>query len=146
MHVHACAINKSFALPVSLIIRWLIRSCEVHHVKMHQGYQRKALSKLKSPLLQQLTMRSVCTWLPFKYVFLYFCSLTSLLKSDCAAIDSLQGDKQLRAHTCEPVNHVFLTFPSALRISSLPSLFLCMLPQCNQCKGKAYDNATDPEY
>lgn len=91
-------------------------------------------------------MRSAYTWLPFKYVFQYACSLTSLLKSDCAAIDSLHSDKQLRARTCQPVNHVFLTFPSALRISSSPSLFLRMLAQRSQRKLKAYYSPAAQEY
>lgn len=39
----------------------IIGAREVHHVKMHQRYHSKAVSKLKSPLLQQLTMHSACT-------------------------------------------------------------------------------------
>lgn len=65
---------------------------------------------------------SACTCLPLK-CFQDARSLTSLLKSDCAAIDSLRSDKQLRAWTCQPVNHGSLTFPSALRLSPSPSSF-----------------------
>lgn len=81
------------------------------------------LGKLKSFWLPELTICSAGTWLTFKYVFKYASSLTSLSKSDCAAIDSPHNDKQLWAPNCQPVNHVFLTFPSALRISSSSSPF-----------------------
>lgn len=70
----------------------------------------------------------------------------SLLKSDCAAIDFLRSDKQLRAWTCQPVNHGFLTFPSALRSSSSPSSIALHAHKAKLMqKVKASYNPTAPE-
>lgn len=120
-------IKSSYNTVTRTYYQATIRGREVQRVMMHRRYGSRDVSKLMSPLPQQLPAHSACAWLPFKYVFQYACSLTSLLKSDCAAIDSLQSDKQLRARTCQPVNHVFLT-------SLLCTAYLCLslpfLPAC----------------
>lgn len=115
------------------------------YVKMHHRHPSKAPSKLKAFQTRQLTVCSACTCLPLK-CFQYARSLTSLLKSDCAAIDSPRSDKQLRAWTCQPVNHGSLTFPSALRISPSPSSFFLHASKAKPAqKFKAAYNPSAPE-
>lgn len=88
-------------------------------VKMRCRRPSKAPSKLKA--FSKPAIKAVLS-LHMSSIKMLSVHPPSLLKSDCAAIDSLRSDKQLRAWTCQPVNHGFLTFPSALRISSSPEL------------------------
>lgn len=88
-------------------------------VKMRCRRPSKAPSKLKA--FSKPAIKAVLSLHMSSIKMLSVCP-PSLLKSDCAAIDSLRSDKRLRAWTCQPVNHWFLTFPSALCISSSPEL------------------------
>lgn len=73
-------IKLSYTTVTRTYYQATIRECEARHVMMHRRYGSRDVSKLMSPLPQQLPAHSACAWLPFKYVFQYACSLTSLLK------------------------------------------------------------------
>lgn len=102
-------------------------------MRMHHRHPGKARSKLKAFQTRQLTVCSGCTCLPLK-CFQYARSLTSLLKSDCAAIDSLHSDKQLRPGLAnQSITGRSLSPPHCVSLP-LPPLFPCMLAKPNRRK------------